>query len=40
MSVWLVRADRYGEREEAALKNGLAIIGWTELPDLCNVKSK
>lgn len=40
MSVWLVRAGRHGEQEEVALKNGLAVIGWIDLPDLSNVKSK
>ncbi len=32
--VWLVRAGKHGEDEDAALKNGLAIIGFTEVPDL------
>ena len=34
MAVWLVRAGQHGEREEATLEKGLAIIGWEELPDL------
>jgi restriction system protein len=31
---WLVRAGRLGEREALALQDGLAVIGWSELPDL------
>lgn len=34
MTVWLVRAGRSGEREDLALREGLAVIGWDELPDL------
>jgi restriction system protein len=34
MAVWLVRAGKHGEREEEALTQGLAIIGWEELGDL------
>lgn len=40
MTLWLVRAGRYGEREEFALKNNLAIIGWDRLPDLSTFKSR
>src|ERR1700687_3054051 len=40
MSIWLVRAGEHGEREEAALQKGLAIIGWEELPDLTAVKTR
>jgi restriction system protein len=32
--VWLVRAGKHGEDEEAALSNGLAIIGFREIGDL------
>ena len=32
MALWLVRAGRHGERENMALENGLAFIGWEELP--------
>ncbi|MDF3129456.1 restriction endonuclease [Kiritimatiellaeota bacterium B1221] len=39
MSVWLTRAGKYGEDEEKALDKGLAIIGWTEVPDLSGVDS-
>ncbi len=40
MTVWLVRAGRYGERETLALEQGLAVIGWEELPDLGDVASR
>lgn len=40
MSLWLVRAGRDGEQQEAALQYGLATIGWNELPDLSSVASK
>jgi restriction system protein len=40
MSLWLVRAGKYGEQEEAALENGLVVIGWDELPDLSFIKSR
>jgi restriction system protein len=40
MAVWLVRAGRSGEREDFALKDGLAVIGWDELPDLSGVSSR
>lgn len=32
--VWLIRAGRHGEDEEAALTDGMAIIGFTEFGDL------
>ncbi len=34
MTVWLVRAGKHGERQDFALENGYAVIGWGELPDL------
>ncbi len=37
MTVWLVRAGRYGERETLALEKGLTVIGWEELPDLSSI---
>ncbi len=40
MAVWLVRAGKRGEREQIALDNGLALIGWDELPDLSNIQSQ
>jgi restriction system protein len=39
MSLWLVRAGRYGEQEETALGLGLVTIGF-DMPDLSEVKSK
>lgn len=40
MTVWLVRAGKYGEAEQVALSRGIATIGWTELPDLSECKTK
>ncbi|MHB8423181.1 MAG: restriction endonuclease [Leptospirales bacterium] len=40
MSLWMVRAGKYGEREAIALDKNLAIIGWEELPDLSQIKSQ
>ncbi|WP_223813669.1 restriction endonuclease [Geobacillus zalihae] len=40
MAVWLVRAGRYGEQQEAALEHGVAVIGWNELPDLSSIQTK
>lgn len=40
MALWLVRGGKVGEREQLALSNGLATIGWEELPDLGAVSSK
>jgi restriction system protein len=34
MTVWLIRAGKYGEREELALKSHVAAVGWEEMPDL------
>jgi restriction system protein len=34
MQVWLVRAGRYGEREQFALDNGCAVVGWEEMDDM------
>lgn len=34
MTLWLVRAGRYGEREQFAIERNLAVIGWEEVPDL------
>jgi len=39
MTLWLVRAGKYGEDEATALEKGIAIVGWQELPDLSNIKS-
>ncbi|MCA3160349.1 MAG: restriction endonuclease [Burkholderiales bacterium] len=40
MTLWVVRSGKYGEREALALDNGLAVIGWDELPDLAKLKSR
>lgn len=40
MSVWVVRAGRYGEQEEGALNFGVITIRWRGLPSLVNVKTK
>lgn len=40
MSLWLVRAGRYGEQEQGALENGVVTIGWNEFPDLSKIKTK
>jgi restriction system protein len=40
MAIWLIRAGRYGEREDFALQNHVAVIGWSELPDLSGVKER
>ena len=34
---WLIRAGKHGEREEFAIRQGLAFGGWDGLPDLCRV---
>lgn len=33
MSLWVVRAGRYGEQQETALNEGLVCHAWNELPD-------
>ncbi len=40
MTVWLVRAGPRGEQQEYALKQGIALIGWNELPDLTGLKER
>jgi len=40
MALWLVRAGSRGEREEFDLQNGVAVIGWGELPDLSNIQHR
>jgi len=39
MSVWLIRAGKHGEDEDAALESGYAIIGWREMPDISGVET-
>ena len=33
MTIWVVRAGKYGEREGQALEEGYVFIGWVNLPD-------
>ncbi len=40
MNVWLVRAGRSGDREDLALAEGIATIGWGELGDLSRFPTK
>ena len=40
MTVWMVRAGKHGEAEDIALDEGIAAIGYDELPSLKNVKSR
>ena len=40
MAIWMARAGGSGEREEYALENGYAVIGWDEMPDLRPLDTK
>jgi len=40
MSLWLVRAGKFGDQEQIALDENVVTIGWNELPSLENVTSK
>ena len=40
MTLWLVRAGKHGEREELALENNIAVIGWDELPDMGGITDR
>ncbi len=40
MAFWMVRAGRHGESEQFALAEGVAVIGWDDLPDLSTVQSR
>ena len=40
MAVWMVRAGRHGQQEQAALKGNFVTIHWIELPDLSKVQDK
>jgi restriction system protein len=40
MALWLVRAGRGGNREALALDQGVAVVGWEELPDLSKTKTR
>lgn len=38
MALWLVRAGSHGEREDFAIQNKVAVIGWEELSDLTSIQ--
>ena len=40
MSLWLVRAGKLGEREDFALQNNVAAVGWEEMGDLSSVDKR
>lgn len=40
MAVWLVRAGQRGERQDFALDEGLAVVGWDTIPDLTQFKTR
>ena len=40
MTVWLIRAGKFGEREDFAIKHNIAVIGWDELSNLSDVNSR
>lgn len=40
MAVWLIRAGSHGEREDLALEQNLALIGWEKLPDLGKISTR
>lgn len=40
MAVWLARAGQRGEREDFALENNVAVIGWEELSDLSGIATR
>jgi restriction system protein len=40
MTVWVARAGSNGERENMALDEGRAFIGWGDLPDLRNIQKR
>lgn len=40
MTLWLVRAGKYGERENFDLDNNVAVVGWDDMPDLSKFNSR
>ncbi|MGD0856586.1 MAG: restriction endonuclease [Dehalococcoidia bacterium] len=40
MTLWLVRAGKQGEREDFAIQNNVAAIGWEELADLSAIQER
>ena len=39
-AAWLIRAGRRGEREDFNIENGIASMGWDDLPDLAEVSKR
>ncbi len=39
-TAWLIRAGRHGEHEDFNLDNGLAGLGWSDIPDLREIPSR
>jgi len=40
MALWLVRAGKHGEQEEKVIELGIVAIGWLQLPDLSQIKTR
>lgn len=40
MSVWMVRAGKYGENEQAAIEKKVVTIDWNDLPDLSHITNR
>lgn len=40
MTLWVIRSGKFGEREALALDQGLAVIGWDEMPSLATFKTR
>ncbi|RFB80883.1 restriction endonuclease [Methylovirgula sp. 4M-Z18] len=40
MTLWMVRSGKYGETEKLAIEEKVAIIGWDDVPDLQNFKTR
>lgn len=40
MTLWLVRAGKYGQRELLAQRENIAVIGWEELSDLSKIQTR
>lgn len=40
MTLWVARAGKYGERENFALENNVVAIGWDDMPDLSEIRSR
>lgn len=40
MAVWLVRAGRHGEQEDFALEKGFAVVGWSDMGDVSDLRTR